>query len=274
MNTNGTVSSGFTSTSDNSYYVRACFYFGYDPLAFSVSPTKQVTFASGNLTRNGDTWQFLNNSWEYDGNGRGSQYFTWTEVFNNYNYSTVSSIKDEIATSLGSTSWRGLSVEEWRYLMGYDANCNPRVQSSRRAVDWHRYAVVVDYSQQQYGSRYLLLFPDGFQESDWNTSTMGTKPTVFEQNGMSSISYTDDNFSAMQAAGIVILPPAGEWYSGSWTYGSVWTPYYQGEDGLYWSSTCADATGAMSLEFFSAAVDMEWNNKSKTSLPVRLVKNK
>ena len=275
MNTDGTVSSGYTSTSGNSYYVRACFYFGYDPLAFSVSPTTQVTFASGNLTRNGDTWQFLSNSWEYDGNGRGSQYFTWDEVFNNYNYSTVSSINNEIATSLGSNSWRGLSTEEWRYLMGYDANCNPRVQSSRRAVDWHRYAVVVDYSQQQeYGSRYLLLFPDGFKESDWNTTTMGTKPTVFEQNGTQSISYTTDNFSAMQAAGIVILPPAGEWYSGSWTYGSVWTPYYQGVDGLYWSSSCADATGAMSLEFFSAAVDVEWNNKSKTSLPVRLVKNK
>lgn len=274
MLTGGTMFPWYTDDSSETYYVRACFYFGYDPLAFSVSPTTQVTFASGNLTRNGDTWQFLNNSWEYDGNGRGSQYFTWTEVFNNYNYSTVSSIKDEIATSLGSTSWRGLSVEEWRYLMGYDANCNPRVQSSRRAVDWHRYAVVVDYSQQQYGSRYLLLFPDGFKESDWNTSTMGTKPTVFEQNGTQSISYTAANFSAMQAAGIVILPPAGEWYSGSWTYGSVWTQYYQGEDGLYWSSTCADATGAMSLEFFSAAVDMEWNNKSKTSLPVRLVKNK
>ena len=267
----GTMLSWQTTDPNKTYYVRACFYFGYDSRAFSVSPTTQVTFASGNLTRNGNTWQFLSNSWEYDGNGRGSQYFTWTEVFNNYNYSTVSSIKDGIATSLGSTSWRGLSVEEWRYLMGYDANCNPRVQSSRRAVDWHRYAVV-DCNRHEYGSRYLLLFPDGFKESDW-TAAMGTKPTVFEQNGMQSISYTNDNFSAMQAAGIVILPPAGEWYSGSWTYGYAWTQYYQGEDGLYWSSTCADATGAMSFEFFSAAVDMEWNNKNKTSLPVRLVKN-
>ena len=77
----------------------------------------------------------------------------------------------------------------------------------------------------------------------------------------------------MQAAGIVILPPAGEWYKGNNPLGSDWYQNYQGVIGLYWSSTCADATGAMSLEFFSAAVDMEWNNKSKTSLPVRLVKN-
>lgn len=270
MSADGTMGTGFTDS--GSYYVRACFYFGYDPKAFSVSPTTQVTFASGNLTRNGNTWQFLNNSWEYDGSGRGSQYFTWTEVFNDYNYSTVSSIKDEIATSLGSTSWRGLSTEEWRYLMGYDQNTNPKVQSSRRAVDWHTYAVVTNTNV---GSGlYLLLFPDGFKESDWDTSTMGTKPTVFEQQGTQYISYTSDNFSAMQSAGIIILPPAGMWDLGSWTYGTVWTQYKQGEIGPYWSSTCADATGAMSFQVWSAQVKMEWSNKSKTSLPVRLVKNK
>ena len=98
---------------------------------------------------------------------------------------------------------------------------------------------------------------------------MGTKPTVFEQKGTQSISYTADNFSAMQAAGIVILPPAGEWELGS--YG--WYQYKQGEIGLYWSSTCADATGAMSFQVWSAQVKMDWNRKSKFSLPVRLVKN-
>lgn len=265
----------YSASMDYNMIPRACLFFGYDRNAFSVSLMTKVTFAPGNLRyTDKKKWEFLSNSWEYDGsNGRGSQYFTWTEVFNNYNYSTVSSIKDEIATSLGSTSWRGLSTEEWRYLMGYDRN-NSGVQSPRRSVAWHRYAVVVDYNRHEFGSRYLLLFPDGFKESDWNTSTMGTKPTEFEQNGMSSISYSVGNFSAMKDAGIVILPPAGEWYLGSWTYGDIWELYYQGEDGLYWSSTCADATGAMSFEVFSAdVVDMERKNKSEYSLPVRLVKN-
>lgn len=268
MQGGGTVFPWKTTDLNNEYYVRACFYFGYDPNAFSVSPTTQVTFAPGNLKYDDSKWDFLSESWEYHGNDRGSQYFTWTEVFNDYNYSTVSSIKNEIATSLGSTSWRGLSTEEWRYLMGYDQNTNPKVQSSRRAVDWHRYAVVTNTNV---GSGlYLLLFPDGFKESDWNTSTMGTKPTVFEHNGTQSISYTSDNFSAMQSAGIIILPPAGMWDSGSYS----WYQYKQGEIGLYWSSTCADATGAMSFQVWSAQVKMEWNRKSKFSLPVRLVKNK
>lgn len=268
MRDNGTVFPWKIDDLNEKYYVRACFYFGYDPHAFSVSPTTQVLFAPGNLKYDGSKWDFLSESWEYHGNDRNSQYFIWTDVFNNYNYSTVSSIKDEIATSLGSTSWRGLSTEEWRYLMGYDQNTNPKVQSSRRAVDWHRYAVVTNTNV---GSGlYLLLFPDGFKESDWNTSTMGTKPTVFEHNGTQSISYTADNFSAMQSAGIIILPPAGMWDSGSYS----WYQYKQGEIGLYWSSTCADATGAMSFQVWSAQVRMEWSNKSKNCYPVRLVKNK
>ena len=271
----GSTVTYYTASMDHNMIPRACIFFGYDRNAFSVSLMTKVTFAPGNLkyTSKSKKWEFLSNSWEYDGDERISQYFIWTDVFDNYNYSTVSSIKDEIATSLGSTSWRGLSTEEWRYLMGYDRN-NSGVQSPRRSVAWHRYAVVVDYNRHEFGSRYLLLFPDGFKESDWNTSTMGTKPTEFEQNGMSSISYSVGNFSAMKDAGIVILPPAGEWYLGSWTYGDIWEPYYRGEDGLYWSSTCADATGAMSFEVFSAdVVDMEWKNKSEHSLPVRLVKN-
>lgn len=77
----------------------------------------------------------------------------------------------------------------------------------------------------------------------------------------------------MQAAGIVILPPAGEWYKGNNPLGSDWYQNYQGVIGLYWSSTCADATGAMSFQVWSAQVKMEWNNKSNKCYPVRLVKN-
>ena len=266
MITGGTTLTWNTETSSDENYVRACFYFGYDPLAFSVSPTKQVSFAPGNLKYDGGKWDFLSESWEYHVMDRNSQYFIWTDVFKNATISTVCDVVDGIANDLGS-SWRGLSTEEWRYLMGYDQNTNPKVQSSRRAVDWHRYAVVTNTNV---GSGlYLLLFPDGFKESDW-TAAMGTKPTVFEQNGTQSISYTADNFSAMQAAGIVILPPAGQWASGGYT----WYQFKQGEIGLYWSSTCADATGAMGFQVWSAQVRMEWSNKSKNCYPVRLVKNK
>lgn len=77
----------------------------------------------------------------------------------------------------------------------------------------------------------------------------------------------------MQAAGIVILPPAGEWYLGRNPFGYVWCQYYQGEDGFYWSSTCADETGAMALIMNAAGVNLTWTDKSEKNYPVRLVKN-
>ncbi len=72
----------------------------------------------------------------------------------------------------------------------------------------------------------------------------------------------------MQAAGIVILPPAGMWDSGY-----QWYQYKQGEIGLYWSSTCADASGAMALIMNAPGVNLTWTDKSEKNYPVRLVKN-
>ena len=264
---NVTYSDNKGKTTDYSY-ARACFYFGYDRNAFSVSPTTKVTFASGNLRYTGTKWEFLSNSWDcgYNGNhGKtsGSQYFAWNDVFKDASVSTASDIKDDVANDLGST-WRGLSTEEWHYLLGYDGN-NDGVQSPRRAVAWHRYAMVDDTDLGAGQGRYLLIFPDGFQESDW-TAAMGTKPTQFEQNGVLYDSkYTTSNFTAMGAAGIIILPKSGCWLKG-------WDLQYQGT-GRYWSSTCADANGAMALIMNAPGVILVSTNKTEENLPVRLVKN-
>lgn len=249
-------------------YARACFFFGYDPEAFSVSPTTKVTFAPGNLRYTGSKWEFLSNSWDCGYNGHhgktsGSQYFAWNDVFKDANVSTASDIKDDVANDLGST-WRGLSVEEWRYLLGYDGN-NSGVQSPRRAVAWHRYAMVDGTGLGAGPGRYLLIFPDGFQESDW-TADMGTKPTKFEQNGvLYDSNYTTSNFTAMRNAGIVILPKSGCWLQG-------WDLQYEGT-GRYWSSSCADASGAIALIMNGPGVDLIWTSKTVENNPVRLVKN-
>lgn len=258
----------YSASMDYNMIPRACLFFGYDRNAFSVSLMTKVTFASGNLRyTDKKKWEFLSNSWECSYNGNhgktsGSQYFAWNDVFKDASVSTASDIKDDVANDLGST-WRGLSTEEWRYLLGYDGN-NDGVQSPRRAVAWHRYAMVDDTKLGE--GRYLLIFPDGFKESDWNTSTMGTKPTEFEQNGILWDSgYTTSNFTAMRNAGIVILPKSGCWLDG-------WGLVYEGT-GRYWSSTCADASGAMALIMNEPGVNLTWTNKSEYNFPVRLVKN-
>lgn len=264
---NVTYSDNKGKTTDFSY-ARACFYFGFDRYAFSVSPTTKVTFAPGNLSYTGTKWEFLSKSWDcgynnHHGKTSDSQYFAWNDVFKDASVSTASDIKDDVANDLGST-WRGLSVEEWRYLLGFDGN-NSGVQSPCRAVAWHRYAMVDGTDLGAGSGRYLLIFPDGFQESDW-TADMGTKPTKFEQNGILYDSkYTTSNFTAMGAAGIIILPKSGCWVKG-------WGLAYEGT-GRYWSSSCADASGAMALIMNGPGVILIWTNKTEENNPVRLVKN-
>ncbi len=265
------------SYTDVKKYVRACFVFNPEFL-FSVSSTTKVQFAPGNLTYSGSKWEFLSNSWEYTlklegGNVRnktaGSQYFDWPIVFKGIDRG-VSEVLDEIASDLGSASWRALSTEEWRYLMGYDS-LNDGVQYPSRTVAWHRYAAI---SGAQVGEGYhLLIFPDTFKETDW-TDAMGTKPSLFESAGTQSIAYTTENFSAMQDAGIVILPQAGYIYVSNYETN---TTNVMNVIGRYWSSTSASEEGAMTFYFpycYVHEVSVEWKTKWHHCCPVRLVQDK
>lgn len=258
-------------------YVRACFVFNPEFL-FSVSSTTKVQFAPGNLTYSGSKWKFLSNSWEYTlnlkgGNARnkteGSQYFDWPIVFKGID-SGVSEVLDEITSDLGSASWRALSTEEWRYLMGYDS-LNDGVQYPSRTVAWHRYAAI---SGAQVGEGYhLLIFPDTFRDMDW-TDAMGTKPSLFESAGTQSIAYTTENFSAMQDAGILILPQAGYIYVSNYEQDIT---NVMNEIGRYWSSTSASDEGAMTFYFpyyYVHEVSVEWKTKWHHCCPVRLVQDK
>ena len=181
-----------------------------------------------------------------------------------------SEVLDEIASDLGSASWRALSTEEWRYLMGYDS-LNDGVQYPSRTVAWHRYAAI---SGAQVGEGYhLLIFPDTFRETDW-TDAMGTMPSLFESAGTQSIAYTTENFSAMQDAGIVILPQAGYIYVANYEEDrtNVMNPI-----GRYWSSTSASKEGAMTFYFpyyYIHEVSVEWKTKWHHCCPVRLVQDK
>ena len=245
---------------------------------FSVSSTTKVQFAPGNLTYSGSKWEFLSNSWEYTlnlegGNVKnktaGSQYFDWPIVFKGID-SGVSEVLDEIASDLGSASWRALSTEEWRYLMGYDS-LNDGVQYPSRTVAWHRYAAICGA---QVGEGYhLLIFPDTFKETDW-TDAMGTKPSLFESAGTQSIAYTTENFSAMQDAGILILPQAGYIYVANYEEDRT---NVMNEICCYWSSTSSSAEGAMAFfspYYYVHDVGVKWFTKWHHCCPVRLVQDK
>ena len=243
------------------------------PGAFTVGDGKQVRFAKGNLTYSASSpnWSFLSNSWDYNtspsayGKSNGSQHFDWGTVFKS-GTSGESDLLDEMTTNtnLGS-GWSGLSRAQWRYLLGYDGQ-NSGTQSSKRTVSWHHYAKITSTATiGTENKRYLLIFPDDFQESDWNTTSMGATPTAFDGTSESSAEYTADNFTAMQAVGIVILPAAGCHLSSYW--------HYVGDCGYYWSSTSSDASNTYILSFGSDFVDMSNFPKASYYFPVRLVQN-
>lgn len=250
-------------------------YFAFDSNVFSVSSTTRVTFASGNLTYTSGGWALAQNSWEYSntvyGKGFGSHYFSWNDVFKSAN-SGNSDIQDEIKIGLGSNSWRALSRDEWRYLLGYKG-------TPSRTVSWHRYAKIKGAEPGIEDKRYLLIFPDLFRETDW-TADMGQKPSAsaFDGAGQESIAYTESNFAAMQTAGIVILPAAGAHYSG----GNPPHWYEVGITGFYWASTTDDSPGysyrAYNVYFDKYAEsgqvdDTAWSKDGSRCYSVRLVRD-
>lgn len=86
---------------------------------------------------------------------------------------------------------------------------------------------------------------------------MGTAPTAFDGTGESSVAYTEANFTAMQNAGIVILPAAGYKQNDSWLN--------VGKIGGYWTDQANTSTNAYRQQIASNTVNLR-GTISKTTL--------
>lgn len=138
--------------------------------------------------------------------------------------------------------WCTLSLAEWTYLL------NTR--------EGNRYCKATVHS-----TTGLIIFPD---EITWNPTTMGAAPTTCN-NKKNNFTYspTDANWAALEAAGCVFLPAAGERNGSSVSY--------VGSLGSYWSITHSATNEAYSLYFFSFNVNPAYNRYYGRS--VRLVQN-
>ena len=273
VNSNGSTSWASQNVSvsyTTQHVVRASFAF--DSNVFSVSTSTRVTFASGNLTYTSNGWALAQNSWEYSntayGLNAGSHHFTWNQVFTTDN---GNDIKKKKKNGLGSYSWHALSQDEWRYLLGYKG-------TPSRTVSWHRFAKIYGAEVGSGDKRYLLIFPDLFRETDW-TAAMGQKPSAsaFDGAGQESIAYTESNFAAMQTAGIVILPAAGDYYNNTQA-----TPHWDdfGIGGFYWTNTNDSYDWFARFVFFDKYADSgqvddsAWDKNSPRFSSVRLIQYK
>lgn len=237
---------------------------------FSISATKKVSFAPGNLQATYDastetwTWDFAANQYDYIGNAPGNttiitevkestepfailsasgtvDIFGWSTA-NTY-FGIASSTSHETYTTeafadwgnlvIGSQTagyWRTMTNSEWDYLL------NTRSCSTIGETENARYLKANTVSGVVQG---LIMFPDNFT---WNETTMGTIPTSCNSpKAYITQQFTSAQWASLEAAGAIFLPASGYKYQ----YGLSTI----GDQGTYWSSSKRDGNRAFYMVF-------------------------
>ena len=226
---------------------------------FSVSATKQVLFAPGNLqyTQSTNTWSFAENQYDYIGEANASgdaladkiDLFGWSTSATNFGVSTSGangdysgSFVDWGTNQIGSdapNTWRTLTNEEWTYLLNTRTN-----KSSLRGL------------AQVNGVTGLILLPDNWTCPSGVTFTSGF-PGEYQ-------TFSANQWSKLKSAGAVFLPAAGN-RNGS-------NIQYVQSRGYYWSATKYNDDIAHCLRFLSTLAKIDTNGRS-AGFSVRLVKD-
>ena len=251
----------------------------------------QVIFSKGNLQYQAstNTWRFAENQYDYIGNAVGNtspsasqkawiDYFNWgtsgynhgatcyqpwstsTSRGNYYAYGSSSKnlydAKDDgsmrgqadwgyNAISNGgnteNSGWRTLTKEEWAYII-----------TSR--TDSYKYAKGTIHS-----TNGMILFPDGF------TPPSGISISNANTAGAGYSSYSDTDWSALEAVGCVFLPATG--------LRNGTTVMESGTIGNYWSSTYMNGDRVYNIRFDGSSLKLENDGDRQNGFPVRLVKN-
>ena len=272
---------------------------------FTVSSGKKVCFSKGNLQYIGSAatpyWKLADNQWNYlstngsDATNVDRDLFGWgtsgsapsgqtardpyytTQTNTDYvpNITTTGASWGENSewdwghnaiSNGGNTAdvWRTLtggSGGEWEWILGPYSSPNPgtncRTSSNVGSTENARWVKATVHS-----TKGLIIFPDAFT---WN-DVMGTAPTTCNNvNDNFTYSPSDDNWSALEAAGAVFLPAAG--------LRDGTDVVNVGSDGYYWSSTANNAYYAYYLNFYSSNVYPALNIDRCYGLSVRLVQN-
>lgn len=258
-------------------------YNGASIKTFSVSANTAVQFSRGNLQYNPslDKWRFALRQYDYacgDNANIAEDYNGWMDMFawgtSGWNSGATSYQPWETNSTssnyqpggdggnnlVGTYSkadwgiynmienggkfagmWRTLTKDEWGYLIGNNAK-----RGGKNGL-----ATIGGIHKG------LLLLPD-----EW-TLPSGCSFTAGHTNGYETNRYTYAEWEKMQAAGAVFLPAAG------YRYGA--DVRNMGENGLYWSTTCYDATSAWYCFFYNT--DISRTNMARSNgMSVRLVR--
>lgn len=218
------------------------------PGVFSVSSTKRVRFASGNLQNINEEWRFAEHQYDYLGayDATAWDLFGWSTVATNFGMSTSTSFGDysgsfvDWGTQIGDGhTWYTLSKDEWDYVF------NNR-ESSKIG-----FATVN-------GVHGLVLLPDV-----WTLPADITQDFISGFVGWNQNVYTAAEWREMETAGAVFLPDAGARFGTEIRY--------VGAFGNYWSSTRDNESSAYNVMIGDGDANCNRSSSRDNGHSVRLV---
>ena len=234
---------------------------------FSVSDTKQVLFASGNLqyTISTKKWSFAENQYDTIGSANvvngalGSKIDLFGHSSKgNAKWGVSISTNDQdyngefvdwgtlIIDQYPTNTWRTLTAEEWDYVLNNRAN-----------------ATMLKGLAQVVGVNGLVLLPDNWDMS-LNADFVPGAGGSFASNGFDANQLDAEQWQRMEEAGAVFLPATGT---------RIGTNiYFFNECCYYWSATSFNSNYAFYINV-SASESYMTNNGRSTGQAVRLVKD-
>ena len=193
---------------------------------FSVSSSKYVSFALGNLQYHSlsGMYRFAKNQYDCIGeNSRrtDSYYDGWVDLFGwrwNYSTSTFFDYGEYEIDNYPSSIWRTLSKEEWEYIL-----------KGRTEADSLCGVAQVN------GVNGLILLPDNWECPSCITFKTGYASGSTVQSFANHQSFTKTQWSTLESSGAVFLPAAG-YRSNQYSDTDLEVEYLQ-QEGYYWTST-------------------------------------
>ena len=195
---------------------------------FSVSNTKKVSFAAGNLQYipSTKTWQFARNQWDYLGeqNRQGEiiDLLAWSEDANKQFVDWGTHIIHNDAPN----TWRTLSIDEWGYLLR-DRTDATKLMGAAHVEDVSGLVVLPDDWVCPEGLTFISLNEVKYT---WDSSDPAYKLDKNQKDIDLLNIYNASEWQQMEQRGAVFMPSAG-------FLNSAGNLEYLGKVGRYWSST-------------------------------------
>ena len=201
---------------------------------FSISSSKRVYFASGNLQYHpyNNQWRIAPNPWDCIGEANSNispNYSGWIDLFgwgtgdnptNSYTSSSYYSNFTDWGSKMGK-GYRTLTKDEWVYVFD-ERSTSSGIRYAKATVN---------------GVSGVILLPDNWSKSTYNLSNTNKYGASYGSNSINASTWNN----TFKPAGAVFLPAAGYRYGAS--VDSV------GSNGYYWSASPYDSNCAYSVYF-------------------------